>query len=288
YKFPASVATSQVKNIAVEVSRSGRITYVAEIEPVICQEKYCEETFGGIDEELPSIQKEMEKFTKKINRTPVDNLSSVIEEAQKESFNAAWKQMKVNYGGEEPPYFSARAIYKINFPPSLWNELTEKQQESAKKDGHVRGEQNPNNPAELDNNSLFYGAPRTGKSIMAEKLAYEADIYPLVVIQGSTLTPNKSDTNANVTLLLKFIFTVSAITHDLVNNFGYERDKEDGEASTNPNAEYEPEKDEENDEQEETNDDKEKKDKKRKLELKGKTIDQAREDNKKAQAEADD
>jgi len=46
-------------------------------------EKYCEETFGGIDEELPSVQKEMEKFTKKINRTPVDNLSSVIEEAQK-------------------------------------------------------------------------------------------------------------------------------------------------------------------------------------------------------------
>jgi len=46
-------------------------------------EKYCEETFGGIDEELPSIQKEMEKFTKKINKTPIDNLSSVIEEAQK-------------------------------------------------------------------------------------------------------------------------------------------------------------------------------------------------------------
>lgn len=37
YKFPASVATSQVKNIYVEVSRSGRITYVAEIEPTILQ-----------------------------------------------------------------------------------------------------------------------------------------------------------------------------------------------------------------------------------------------------------
>jgi DNA ligase (NAD+) len=37
YKFPASLATSQIKNIYVEVSRSGRITYVAEIEPVTLQ-----------------------------------------------------------------------------------------------------------------------------------------------------------------------------------------------------------------------------------------------------------
>ncbi|CAI2188328.1 19804_t:CDS:2 [Funneliformis geosporum] len=37
YKFPASVTSSLVKNIYVEVSRSGRITYVAEIIPVILQ-----------------------------------------------------------------------------------------------------------------------------------------------------------------------------------------------------------------------------------------------------------
>ena len=37
YKFPASVASSLIKNIYVEVSRSGRITYVAEITPVILQ-----------------------------------------------------------------------------------------------------------------------------------------------------------------------------------------------------------------------------------------------------------
>ncbi|CAJ0649479.1 14911_t:CDS:2 [Entrophospora sp. SA101] len=41
----------------------------------------------------------------------------------------------------------------------------------------------------FNNNALFYGAPRTGKSVMAEKLAYEANKYPLVVIQGSALTP---------------------------------------------------------------------------------------------------
>ncbi|CAI2195734.1 14412_t:CDS:2, partial [Funneliformis geosporum] len=37
YKFPASVTSSLVKKIYVEVSRSGRITYVAEIIPVILQ-----------------------------------------------------------------------------------------------------------------------------------------------------------------------------------------------------------------------------------------------------------
>jgi len=37
YKFPALVASSRIKSIYVEVSRSGRITYVAEIEPTILQ-----------------------------------------------------------------------------------------------------------------------------------------------------------------------------------------------------------------------------------------------------------
>jgi DNA ligase (NAD+) len=35
YKFLASVTSSQIKDIYTEVSRSGRITYVAEIEPVV-------------------------------------------------------------------------------------------------------------------------------------------------------------------------------------------------------------------------------------------------------------
>jgi DNA ligase (NAD+) len=37
YKFPSSITTSIIASIYVEVSRSGRITYVAEIEPVILQ-----------------------------------------------------------------------------------------------------------------------------------------------------------------------------------------------------------------------------------------------------------
>ncbi|CAI2162665.1 6812_t:CDS:2 [Funneliformis geosporum] len=91
----------------------------------------------------------------------------------------------------------------------------------------IRGELDIKNN-ELDNNALFYGAPRTGKSVMAEKLAYEADKYPLVVIQGSTLTPKKTDADIGATLLLKFIFTISDITHKLVDDFGFEREA-DGE-----------------------------------------------------------
>ena len=146
---------------------------------------------------------------------------------------------------------------KLKFPPSLWSNLTDKQQELAKKKGHselklkdevqnykfsplitewedkartdpIRGELDPNDLSNLDNNALFYGAPRTGKSVMAEKLAYEADKLPLVVIQGSTLTPKKSDNDIGATLLIKFIYTISDITWKLVEDYGYER-AEDGE-----------------------------------------------------------
>ncbi|CAI2186050.1 16283_t:CDS:2 [Funneliformis geosporum] len=155
------------------------------------------------------------------------------------------------YGGIEPDYFDIAAIYEIKFPPSIWSELTEKQKELAKEKGHselklkdevqdykfkdkvrsnpVRGELDPNDLSNLDNNALFYGAPRTGKSIMVEKMAYEIDKYPLVVIQGSTLTPKKPDNDIGATLLIKFIYTVSDITHKLVEDFGFERDEKDGE-----------------------------------------------------------
>src|SRR2546429_3403731 len=87
----------------------------------------------------------------------------------------------------------------------------------------------PNDLSNLDNNALFYGAPRTGKSIMTEKLAYEADKYPLVTIQGSTLTAKKIQKDIGIDLLLKFFFTISSITYDLVEDYGFERES-DGEA----------------------------------------------------------
>jgi len=238
------------------------------------------------EEQLPDIQRALEEFAEKVNNTPVNNLSSVIEEAQKfidkkrskrkrlywdlpahnwadrwllrnkQSLNSTWDKMKKTLG-QEPDYFDARAIYRIQFPSSLWNELTEEQKQLAEANGHgelslreevkdykfsklveewenkvkpdpIRGEMDPNNLSELDNNALFFGAPRTGKSVMAEKLAYEADVYPLVVIQGSTLTPNKSNRDANIDVLLKFFFTVSSITYDLADDYRFERE-EDGE-----------------------------------------------------------
>src|SRR5438045_6950172 len=63
---------------------------------------------------------------------------------------------------------------------------------------------------------------------MAEKLAYEADVYPLVVIQGSNLTPNRTNILNDVNLLIKFFFTISSITYDLADDYGFER-AEDGE-----------------------------------------------------------
>jgi len=87
----------------------------------------------------------------------------------------------------------------------------------------------PNDLSNLDNNALFYGAPRTGKSIMAEKLAYEANKYPLVTVQGSTLTVKKPQDIVGIDLLLKFFFTICSITYDLVDNYNFERE-EDGEA----------------------------------------------------------
>ncbi|CAI2190750.1 2327_t:CDS:2 [Funneliformis geosporum] len=136
------------------------------------------------EKQLPEIKKIIEKFTEKINNTPVNDLSSVIEKAIK---------------------------------------LIDEKRKNKVKPNPVRGEMNPNDLSNLDNNALFYGAPRTGKSVMTEKLAYEADIYPLVVVQGSSLTPNKSNRDANVDVLLKFFFTLSSITYDLADDYGFER-----------------------------------------------------------------
>ena len=250
-------------------------------------ENFIKENWTKDEQSSPELQKKIKEFNKKINKTSLDDLSSVTSEAinfiieikvrrqglhwkrktynwadrwllrNRNSFESAWENLGKIYG-EEPKYFDIAAIYKISFPPSLWNELTDKQKELAKKKGHgelklrdevadykfsdpilewegkvkqnpVRGELDPNDLSNLDNNAIFYGAPRTGKSIMAEKLAYEANVCPLVTIKGSTLTPKKPDSDIGATLLLKFIFTISDITHKLIENFGYEREEDGGE-----------------------------------------------------------
>ena len=36
----------------------------------------------------------------------------------------------------EPSYFDARAIYRIQFPPSLWSDLSDEQKTLAQQNGH--------------------------------------------------------------------------------------------------------------------------------------------------------
>src|SRR5437763_12348349 len=60
---------------------------------------------------------------------------------------------------------------------------------------------------------------------MAEKLAYEADTYPLVVIQGSSLTPRKIDYDAGIDNLGKFIFTLCDIDYALADDFNFKREE---------------------------------------------------------------
>ncbi|CAJ0761827.1 3251_t:CDS:2 [Entrophospora sp. SA101] len=60
------------------------------------------------EKQLPEIQKALEEFAKKL------------------------PDGKKIY----PLYFDARAVYRIQFPPSLWNNLSEEQKELAKSNGH--------------------------------------------------------------------------------------------------------------------------------------------------------
>ncbi|CAI2193001.1 9038_t:CDS:2 [Funneliformis geosporum] len=177
--------------------------------------------------ELPNFKKIIKDYSKKIKQEPVDNISSLQKEANELIVEErVKKQAKMTeIMKREPEHFNIAASYKIKFPPSLWNNLTNKQKTHKKSEELVliRGERDPD--TKLDNNALFYGAPRTGKSVMSEKLAYEADCYPLVVIQGSSLTPKDLDYKSGIDPLGKFIFTLCDIDHTLVDDFGFEREE---------------------------------------------------------------
>lgn len=173
-------------------------------------------------------------------------------EILKQAFNNSWAQYIDIIGGNEPEECTFTASYTICFPPSLWNKLTNEQKKhkkvkkldlDPKVDKYtfnpkidnwyekalvdpVRGERDK---SKLDNNAALYGTPRTGKSIIVEKLAYKSDKYPLVVIQGSALTPNVNDQKCNVDNFNKFIFTICDINNTLVDDFGFERNPKSGE-----------------------------------------------------------
>ena len=139
------------------------------------------------------------------------------------------------------------ASYTIHFPPRLWDNLTEEQKGHEKatelrlrdevhnyefndkitewydkvRNDPVRGEKD--SQSQKDNNALFYGTGGTGKSITSEKLAYEADIYPLVVVKGMALTPKLPDQKYSIAIYEKFIYTIADINWTLIDNFDFQR-----------------------------------------------------------------
>ncbi|CAH1765572.1 4382_t:CDS:2 [Entrophospora sp. SA101] len=72
------------------------------------------------EKQLPEIQKALEEFAKKVENTPINDLSTVQQEANNFILEKRNKQ----------------AVYRIQFPPSLWNNLSEEQKELAKSNGH--------------------------------------------------------------------------------------------------------------------------------------------------------
>ena len=239
-------------------------------------ENYCSEE----EKVIPEFKKVIEKYSQKINKSDGNNISALQKEANeliveervkrqglhwrrkikkgeeswvdrellkfKDAFEGAWKE-KEKRGMKK---LNINAPYAINFPPSLWNELSEEQKnhEKAKElkldpkvDSYkfndkinewydkveldpVRGERDPNN-AQKDNNALLYGTGGTGKSITVEKLAYKSDKYPLVVIQGSALTPKLPDQQCSVAVFEKFIYTIADINWTLIDDFDFRRDE---------------------------------------------------------------
>ena len=168
---------------------------------------------------------------------------------KKESFENTLRDL----GGEENiNIFDVAADYTIHFPPSLWNGLTEEQRTLAKSKGHgelkldektrkfsysqliedwedkvtynpIRGEPDPK--TKKDNNALFYGTGGTGKTSLARRVAYNADLYPLIEIKGPALTPRKEDYNNGIDPLNKFIFTLCDIENALEDNYGFVREE---------------------------------------------------------------
>jgi len=235
----------------------------------------------------PLLEKDLKKFYKRIRQASNEDIfiieqeaiSFITEQKQKrqglhwlrtphnwadkkiieleQDFTNAWNQYCTivnpnNESEREPRKCIFGASYKIKFPPSLWNELTEEQKNNKKAEelklreevenytfnpkidnwydkvlvDPIRGERDK---SKIDNNATLYGAPRTGKSIIVEKLTYQADKYPLVVIQGSSLTPNLNDQKCTIDNFKKFIYTVCDINNALVDEFSLERNPDNGE-----------------------------------------------------------
>ena len=147
-------------------------------------------------------------------------------------------------------YFSRAAPYRIYFPPALreyyekgkesgdekfrdklfvleeeeelilsdeinsWIDETVKDPTKGKVDKDSRG-----------NNALFYGTEGTGKTATMKNVCIKSNVYPLVEIKGSNLTPTESDQSAEILPLQKFAYTLSELEWNLVKECGFEREE---------------------------------------------------------------
>ena len=117
----------------------------------------------------PEIQEALEKFAEKLNHTPINDLSSVKQAAEnfilekrykrkrlywklptqnwvdrwlarnRQALDEIWNKMThtTNDGRRiEPNYFDGKAIYRIQFSPTLWTSLSEEQKTLAQQNGH--------------------------------------------------------------------------------------------------------------------------------------------------------
>lgn len=122
--------------------------------------KKTEEMLEEEEQNLPEIKKALKNFKREVNQNSIDNLSDLYEqfinfvvekrdkkqrlhwkikpqnwadkkiELLRQEFDGAWTQFCgiVNQTGDkskDPKECTFAASYTINFPPTLWNELTE-------------------------------------------------------------------------------------------------------------------------------------------------------------------
>ncbi|CAG8608407.1 5801_t:CDS:2 [Ambispora gerdemannii] len=117
-------------------------------------------------------------------------------------------------------YFSRSAPYRIYFPPAL-REYYDKGKET-KDDKFGDKLFMLEEEEELILSDEIKG---TGKTATMKNVCIKANMYPLVEIKGSNLTPTESDQSAEILPLQKFAYTLSELEWNLVKECGFEREE---------------------------------------------------------------